>query len=67
MNNEEKSRWQDICSENSDLFYHEGQKLTNIHETRHKIVTNTERPVYAKIYKYPNIHEEEIDKQITEM
>lgn len=31
------------------------------------IITKTDRPIYSKIYRYPKIHETEIEKQITEM
>lgn len=50
-----------------DLFYKEGDKLSATHEIKHEIITSTDRAVYSKIYRYPQIHEEEIKKQIKEM
>lgn len=67
MNNEERISLKLILEENSDIFYQEGQQLSHTHEIRHGIITQTDRPIYTKIYRYPKIHEEEISRQISEM
>lgn len=67
LNIEERQSLEKILKKNKDLFFHEGQKLTCTHEIKHEIVTTTDRPIYSKIYRYPQIHEQEINKQIKEM
>lgn len=49
------------------LFYKEGDDLTFTHEIKHEIVTKTDRPIYTKTYRYPKIHEQEIERQIDDM
>lgn len=67
MNSQEKKILKEIINKNTDLFFEEGQNLTHTHEIQHEIVTTVDKPVYTKIYRYPQIHEEEIDRQIKEM
>lgn len=67
LNNEEKTAIVDSLKQNEDLFFKEGEKLTSTHEIKHEIVTSTDRPIYSKIYRYPQIHEKEIERQIGEM
>ncbi len=67
MNEEEKQKLEYILKANSDLFFQEGKNLSHTHEIQHEIVTKTSRPTYNKIYRYPQIHEEEISRQMNEM
>jgi len=34
---------------------------------QYEFVTTLEKPVYSKIYRYPQVHEEEINSQVKEM
>lgn len=67
LNAEEKQSIMKVLKEYEILFYKEGDKLTFTHEVQHEIVTTTNRPIYSKIYRYPRIHEQEIEKQIKKM
>lgn len=67
LNSIEKGRIMRILKEYQNLFYKEGSKLTFTHEVQHEIITNTSNPIYSKIYRYPRIHEKEIERQIEEM
>lgn len=50
-----------------DLFFKEGDTLSATTEIRHNITTTIDKPLYSKIYRYPQIHENEIQRQILEM
>ncbi|XP_055386956.1 repetitive organellar protein-like [Condylostylus longicornis] len=67
LNNEEHKMLKKIVYENRDLFYQEGQNLTNINCIKHQIITTDSRPVYSKIYRFPKIHELEVENQVKEM
>ncbi len=66
-NSEEAEHLKTIISKNSDLFFQDGQKLSHSHTIQYEIVTTTDKPIYSEIYRYPQIHEQEIKRQITEM
>lgn len=67
LNDEEKNGLKNLLVNNKDLFYSEGDNLTFTHEIKHEIRLTQESPVYSKIYRYPQIHEQEIDRQIKDM
>lgn len=67
MNEEELKQLKQILYRNQDLFYREGDALTNVREVKHQIITKDSRPIYSKIYRFPKVHEEEVDKQMKEM
>lgn len=67
MNSEELKYLKQIVYKNQDLFFKEGDKLTNVKEIKHQIITKESRPIYSRIYRFPKIHEEEVDKQVKEM
>jgi hypothetical protein len=50
-----------------DVFHRESEKLTFTSEIKHRIITKNEIPIYTKSYRYPEIHCEEVDRQIKEM
>lgn len=56
-----------ILESYGDLIYVEGQALGNTHIVQHEIRTVTDRPIYAKMYRYPHIYEQEICDQIDDM
>lgn len=67
LNKEEEKELMKLLLEFEDLFYKEEDKLTATSEIQHEIITTTEKPLYSKIYRYPQIHEQEIQRQINEM
>lgn len=67
LNSEEFTYLKKILVENKDLFFQEGDNLTCTDEIQHEIKLSDDRPTYAKTYRYPQIHEEEIKNQIAEM
>lgn len=67
LNNEEKALLKNLLAQNKDLFYYESDNLTFTHEITHEIRTKNENPIYCKIYRYPQIHEKEIERQVKEM
>lgn len=50
-----------------NTFYLEGQSLPMTTDVKHTIITTSHKPIYSKIYRYPKIHEKEIERQIKEM
>lgn len=67
LNFEEKNHLNVLLKSYKDLFFKEGDQLTSTSEIQHQIVTTTDKPIYSKIYRYPQIHEQEISTQITDM
>lgn len=67
LNDEERESIVDLCLKFSDIFYLEGDSLTFTNEIKHAIDTNNAKPVFTKSYRYPQIHKEEVKRQITEM
>lgn len=67
LNNEEYLRMTDLLNEYNDLFYKDGDVLTCTEKVQHVIPTTINTPLYSKIYRYPQIHEKEIQNQIQEM
>ena len=50
-----------------NLFFKEGDRLSHTTEIEHEIITSNENPIFSKIYRYPQIHEQEITSQIQDM
>lgn len=67
LNSEEKKQLLKLCKKFYDIFYKEGDCLTFTNEIKHRIKTTDDTPVYAKSYRYPFIHKEEVKKQISSM
>lgn len=67
MNEEECQATLRLLTEFENLFFKEGDVLSCTNEVCHEIITTNERPLYSKIYRYPQVHEDEIKRQIKEM
>nr|CAH7767400.1 unnamed protein product [Callosobruchus chinensis] len=67
LNSEEKSKILELCREFSDIFYTESTPLTFTNRIKHQIRTSDEKPIYAKTYRYPFVHRQEVEKQIKQM
>lgn len=67
LNLEEEESLLKICYQFNKLFYLEGDKLTSTKLIQHEINTNNSAPIVSKTYRYPEIHKEEVNKQIEKM
>ena len=67
LNEEEKDLIIEVCLKFADIFYLEGDMLTFTNEIKHEINTGESKPIYTKSYRYPQIHKQEVKKQISEM
>lgn len=67
MNEEESKHIQDILKTYGDCFHLPEEKLKHTTMIEHSILTTDEIPIHVKQYRYPSIHKEEIDKQVTKL
>uniref|UniRef100_A0A0A9X844 Retrovirus-related Pol polyprotein from transposon 17.6 n=2 Tax=Lygus hesperus TaxID=30085 RepID=A0A0A9X844_LYGHE len=67
MNEEEKTAISQLVTKYSDIFHQEGTPLSFTNNVKHIIRTTDEIPVYAKNYRFPEVHLEELDKQMEEL
>src|SRR5699024_6862920 len=67
LNSEEKSTLMTLCKSYSDIFYLPGDNLTHTNTLQHRIKTTTSQPISAKIYRFPKIHEQEVNDQVNKM
>lgn len=67
LNAEEKANLESLCTQYADVFYLEGEALTFTNKIKHSIKTTDEVPVYTKSYRYPFIHRQEVQDQISKM
>lgn len=67
LNDEERVNLKSLCSQYADVFYLEGENLTFTNKIKHSIKTTDEIPVYTKTYRYPFIHRQEVQDQISKM
>lgn len=66
-NSEEYKAIRDLCYEYRDIFYCEGTPLSFTNQVKHKINLTDETPIYTKTYRYPEIHRQEVNSQISKM
>jgi len=67
LNEEEKFELQKILNRFNELFHADSKKLTFTSSIKHKINTKHEEPIFSKLYRYPQVHKIEVNKQIKEM
>lgn len=67
LNKEESDSIIEICTEFNHIFHLEGDSLTCTDSIQHEIKTTSQIPITCKTYRYPEIHKEEVNKQITKM
>lgn len=67
LNPEEMAELKILMSKFGNLLYREGDRLTFTHEIRHIIPTISKAPVFTKLYRYPEIHKLEVEKQVADM
>lgn len=67
LNKEEKNSVLDICIKYNDIFYLPKDELTSTKAIQHKIIVTDPSPISSKLYRYPQIHKEEVNNQIKKM
>lgn len=67
LNDEEKSSILDTCSEFNDIFCLPNDQLTCTKTIQHGISVTDPTPINSKVYRYPEVHKTEVDKQIKKM
>lgn len=67
LNPEEKANLESLCAQYADVFYIEDEPLTFTNKIKHSIRTTDELPVYTKSYRYPFVHRQEVQDQISKM
>lgn len=67
LNNEEKNSLTKICHEYNHIFHLEGDTLSYTDTVMHEIPITSSTPINTKSYRYPQIHKEEVDRQISKM
>lgn len=67
LNTEERNSIVRIISKYPYQFYLPGDKLIGTNVIKHKIITTDEVPINTRQYRYPQVHKEEIQRQIKEM
>lgn len=67
LNEEERTMLHKVILHNKNVFYKDGDNLSFTSHIKHEIKTKNEIPIYSKLYRYPEIHKNEVNKQIEEM
>ena len=67
LNNEEKKSVLKLCKEFESIIHAEGDMLTSTTAIQHEIITTSPVPIATKTYRYPEIHKEEVNNQISKM
>lgn len=64
---EEKRSIIKLCRRFDDIFLKEGQNLSFTNQIKHPIKTRDDIPIYTKSYRYPEVHKQEVQMQISKM
>ena len=67
LNEEELTHVTNIIQTHSNLFRLPDETLDHTNKIAHKIQTTDDQPVHTKQYRFPPIHKDEINKQVTEL
>lgn len=67
MNKEERTATYKLIKRYEDIFFKDGDDLTFTSQVKHSIPSTNESPIYTRSYRYPEIHKDEVNKQIKEM
>lgn len=62
-----RSKLHSLINKYDSIFPKEGQKLTFTNQVKHVIKTVDEQPVFSKLYRYPPIHDVEVQNQVRSM
>lgn len=67
LNIESKKELNKIISKYEDIFYLEGDRLSCADVVKHCIQLTTDKPIFVRQYPLPQIHREEINKQVNKL
>jgi len=67
LNSAEKKSIIKLITNSQDRFHIPGEKLTATNVLQHQIPTTDDRPINTRQYRFPQIHKEEINKQVEEL
>lgn len=67
LNKDETNKLKKELLSHKDVFYKEGDNLSFTNKIKHKIKLKNEAAIYSKLYRYPEIHRLEVERQIQEM
>lgn len=67
MNVEEKRAIHSLCLEYRDIFHCEGIPLSFTNKIKHNIRLKNETPIFTKTYRYPHVHKQEVQQQVSSM
>lgn len=67
LNEEEKKTLLPLCREFNSIFHLDGDDLPETSIVQHSIRTTHENPIATKTYRYPQVHKEEVHKQVNDM
>lgn len=67
LTTEEKIHVEKLVSQYSEYFHIPGEQLGATNVLKHKINTTDDKPINVKQYRFPPIHKEEINKQVSEL
>lgn len=68
MNMEEKNAIEELCSEFSDIFYLDGDKISCTSATLHEIKTpESAQPIFQRPYRLPYSQKTEIERQVKQL
>lgn len=67
LNPEERKSLLEICQEYYSIFQLDGDTLPETSIIEHSITTTTAIPIASKTYRHPQVHKEEVHKQINDL
>lgn len=67
LNAEEHKKLMKLLSKHKRVFYHKGDDLSFTNHVKHRIPTTSEEPIFTRIYRYPEVHKQEVDRQIKDL
>lgn len=67
LNEEEKLNVTRLVTNHAERFQLPEERLGSTNTLKHRILTTDDRPINVKQYRYPQIHKEEIQRQVDEM
>ncbi|KAL6427138.1 hypothetical protein ACFW04_008640 [Cataglyphis niger] len=64
---EEQKSILNLITNSQDRFHIPGEKLTATHVIQHQIPTTDDQPLNTRQYRFPQVHKEEINRQVEEL
>lgn len=67
LNYEERRSIEKLCSQFEEIFQKEDNQLSFTSAIKHDIELEDNKPIFSKSYRYPYIHKNEVENQISKM